>query len=1456
MKKWLISLFAAVTLITSIPVYAEPIDDTVRSTVLVKLQGLNDTLSNSYTGKDGLYYNLYYLAIKAEWVSFMYDFNNTMNLGFSLQDKQAQRKSLIDNISKFNMIFSVQTSNSSYVDESQQYVPLKLSDSVDPDDFVKVVKDFTANSVPTYLENRLKDLKVKFDQASTEEDKEGVLSSSKDELISIYRILNVLLFEKDNLSPMLLSGDFYIPGSPKSQEIMKNTSYTSLIAKARDFSSSQSAFDTSLEESDSNIYLEKLAWVKKKTAASAAPDDLGYSVWSTLADPSGTKSDQYKLRDAYIRMFAASSVYRPLVSHVGDEEYLEALGALFPDDVRQRYLALFDQIKDYKKPVYSIYDSSKWYQKLYPKSSPNAGPLGSSVQSFSGTAKIITVKEFLKGIKDEDLMGLTTLKGKLKVSETDINSYSYFNDNPKFSNDPEFGVPFGEEPDNTPVATDADPGDVEDEDNPSPTTSPTKNSGELNSIIQNAAEEVTSTKWTNTFVEVGKPSKDGFIYYLPSLSTATFKNYFKDLNYGESLSKSDNSYLYMNVFGDIVNKDNLVIIPGAANPAYYSADEGYYPYNVMFMKGYPSMANVTGELILGSPQNKGKYLLFSSKDSANGNHTFFEVKGDSNFAVTSPRISNWVTLKLMEPIKGIGNPFTLNDVTSLTGNAWTTMKFLYSNTFGVTPGSADYLNNTVLKQDVPVGDVNLMSYDPSEDTDYRVAKYISRNMYLFLSEKVSGSRRLKEDFMFKNILVEALNGTTYSSGYERLLNESVGKLMENQYDWWTNAAYNLGKTVSDGALGQIDGVLGVRDTREDPLFSKIREVIDNYYIYIIITVVAVFLIRYIRNKANFLYTIWTIASVIVISTLFLKALPMYIPYVYNFVTANKSSDLAYKVLQMKTEKYTKVYSPNNELDKYGNYLKATTSIDLYHLTDAQRKEISEHFNVSLSRLDKGHSEIIDSNVGMYFQGNTIKLNLDMLFSGNPITASYQDTPYGRIYQLTADKMFSSSIDYYTPFYLIEDGFVDTLNRFLLAYKIPKFSLDYGGGLTKDAYIVYNYTNSLPFLSPGSYELTDGSVSPSEADKLKSMFDDIAKREDSRDFLSLYKIFENPSQEMMNSLWYRSMVAKGINPEGTEEEKQNFIDLLESVNTLTKRAINDMDIKGGNLSDENLIKNISLYATMIFNQKISQTWKYNVYPKVLNYGEFKLADILQAVLTEDYRLFVNSNQDLMQYARDNLDGITFMVLIFLVVLLAITIFILHYSIPALVALLFFALAAKVIMGDSIKAPLMGYLKLSFILFLCMVTLTISMALREGKSTTWSTYILMVPGLVVTLVVFTCLTAVLLDPLDMGNNKLNSLVTKFLNSKLMKPITDRLNATLDRLKKPDIEKTVAETSLRRHAFGARMTEFLDYDAKDLRSLRPKLTDPLDKHTNSLDRAYIFEAERSLREANSNSRRRRQS
>jgi hypothetical protein len=357
--------------------------------------------------------------------------------------------------------------------------------------------------------------------------------------------------------------------------------------------------------------------------------------------------------------------------------------------------------------------------------------------------------------------------------------------------------------------------------------------------------------------------------------------------------------------------------------------------------------------------------------------------------------------------------------------------------------------------------------------------------------------------------------------------------------------------------------------------------------------------------------------------------------------------------------------------------------------------------------------------------------------------------------------------------MIQDVFLTTLNDLLKVYVIPKYSATYPGGVTKDAFLVQNYIKSMPFLMPGSYKQENGKITTDEVARLSTIFDSKEENKDSHDFLNLTNMILKADSTTKDSLWYRTMMKNGYVPrDDTDEEAIKKLNaLINSVNILTRDFILTISDKIGYVSDENIIKVISLYATGIFNSKISDLGE-QVYPKTINYSELKLEDILLATLTSDTETYKASEGDLSFYVVNKTDFFSALIFGLAVIFLSLQSSLSNILFPSLLLLLGIIGTLRVLMGRKFSDPFKGFLKMSGLLFVAITLSSISLTVTHGWNTTLAIYTILLFSAISAVIVLVVCYSVLFNITEIGNSKLTSVGNNLL--KLLK-IDQLMNVT---------------------------------------------------------------------------------
>ena len=320
--------------------------------------------------------------------------------------------------------------------------------------------------------------------------------------------------------------------------------------------------------------VESLAHVKRN-------EDVGWNFWG-LDSWTWTNQDtidQTVLKSSYIAMLAATSVYRPFLSKVGDEDYIAALqglgnksnvGSSTTNDTATELVELFSKIKDYRKPLYVVIDSAFI---------DNCDSVfGTSYEEYIGTVSRVTLGGLIDLVDKEIPSALKTISGQFGI-DPETNAWTFLQTIPE----------------NSPEASRNKPSNL--------------TSVETTNVGANIAAEsdIYSGSYTSTLFEIG--NKAGTF----AVTQLVLRNIFNSLRNTIRLEARYNELLYVNIFGDIVLSDNTIVLPSAANPIIYDSSTGYNPFTVAFMNNYPQMYTSTETLRLQSFSDTGKYIFVYEK---------------------------------------------------------------------------------------------------------------------------------------------------------------------------------------------------------------------------------------------------------------------------------------------------------------------------------------------------------------------------------------------------------------------------------------------------------------------------------------------------------------------------------------------------------------------------------------------------------------------------------------------------------------------------------------------------------------------------------------------------------------------------------------------------------------------------------------------------------------------------
>lgn len=260
-----------------------------------------------------------------------------------------------------------------------------------------------------------------------------------------------------------------------------------------------------------------------------------------------------------------------------------------------------------------------------------------------------------------------------------------------------------------------------------------------------------------------------------------------------------------------------------------------------------------------------------------------------------------------------------------------------------------------------------------------------------------------------------------------------------------------------------------------------------------------------------------------------------------------------------------------------------------------------------------------------------------------------------------------------------------------------------------------------------------------------------------DYLGIGDLVYNLGDSEKKTLWAQTLRKNGYYTADWEPVKDKLNSLVVYVNYQTKKFIYDMSDEVGSMSDDTMIKLISLRALVAFTQQASEYGNW-LYPYCINYDEYNLGDIAKCIYTSDYNKYVNLDMDIVNYVGNDLGWFFLVIFDIDVVLMYLVVFILKLLVSVLYVALATLLVVKLFTQNDLKAPITGYLKCNVIVFALFTIL--SLCLVGVSKLNGSPLALLLTLLVLALVTY--VLAVLLSSLvkgfaTLGNETINAKIT---------------------------------------------------------------------------------------------------
>lgn len=179
------------------------------------------------------------------------------------------------------------------------------------------------------------------------------------------------------------------------------------------------------------------------------------------------------------------------------------------------------------------------------------------------------------------------------------------------------------------------------------------------------------------------------------------------------------------------------------------------------------------------------------------------------------------------------------------------------------------------------------------------------------------------------------------------------------------------------------------DTRINTILGTVLRVMRENFVLIAILVVLILLVAFLKFHRDLLEVCILSAGTVGFFALMVFIIPVYLPMLYNFLVDKTSSTTAYKVLALQAEENTVDDKSIIEIDSDGNYVYNTSSLTLFKVDIKDLNRFYDNMSVSAEDVTAGKTVILNQEAGIFMEGDSIKINTDILFDTLPITGSYK-----------------------------------------------------------------------------------------------------------------------------------------------------------------------------------------------------------------------------------------------------------------------------------------------------------------------------------------------------------------------------------------------------------------------------------------------------------------------------------
>ena len=872
---------------------------------------------------------------------------------------------------------------------------------------------------------------------------------------------------------------------------------------------------------------------------------------------------------------------------------------------------------------------------------------------------------------------------------------------------------------------------------------------------------------------------------IDNMTSIVLTNILKSTSGSFTLRNLDDEYLYVNVYGDIILGDDLVIFPAAANPIYYE-DDTYNPFTAAFINTYPTVLKNTTVFRLASKSDIGKYLImgdYDAKTSTVSDYVATRITSIESVAPTSPlafahlnteftanngldRIRVFRTKKLLF---SDGSRKNIDYLSSLSSPNTT----IDSNEL-VTGETIDFTNYMPLLYNaaITVNGMNVFPYTPSEDSKGTVAIALAGNMYNYVTGDASDentgetSSRLLDSYLIENLVVNIIRGNVNSSGYQDDVLLTYQEYTSNTLSRALDKMKSISKNLLEH-MSSVSGVIGIKSIYDNVIVATVFNFLRDNWIFFLLMVVVILLFFYNKTRINLFQFITFGLSMVVLAYVYVVHLPELVPGAFNLIINNVADNLSYEILGLDAENYSLSDDKHLALNADGSLNYESASVNIYKFAGSKHSELISSYNIKSSELTGGNIAMINSDSGVYLKNDAMSVNVNTLFDTLVFNGT---TSMNGTYTITADKTVSNNIDYYMPYYQVVDSLLKKINNLATIYAIPRKTSTYNNNVIRNNYMLYSYVNSKPFVSPGNYSYVEPTAEMEYTDEERKTFVAQAVETADRleqtfgtnaDWLGFSEILKDVStnKDYQSTLWAQTLQDNGYYSDSweiTPENKAKLDDLVTYINYQTKKFVIDMSDQVGSLSDDTMIKIVALRATIAFNQEASDFGHW-LYPYSINYSDMTLNNVLQAVIISDYNKYVSLKLDTVDYVMDKYGWFTLIIFDIATILTFLLAEVINLSVPLFYLLFGFLCVIRLFGGQGLKDAIKGYLKASFIIFLCGTALTFELLIAKAMGgNPISIYFIVAADVAILYVMLNMIISVIKGWTDFGNQQINVTV----------------------------------------------------------------------------------------------------